>query len=228
MAIQASDTFSAVGSGTVVGRTLNNELGGSQSLTWNGTTVIGAGSAEVAFTADPGVLSVLGSGVSNARVRFRLGGVENVRIWANASASSGPHSTYAAFLVGGNSLRVRSFDNAGNTLGDVSSRTISAVSTGVEKYIGIAVASSQIQATIYESDGSTVYEQMVYSAGSANVSAGPWWGASNLGAGTLNLRLDNWIMEDAGAPPPPPAASNVYSYNPLGNLVVDLGGLRYY
>lgn len=168
-------------------------------------------------------------------------------------ATSGTQATWAGRAVAVRAsapiLRNNLFLNNDSNLGDVSGANV----TGGHNVSNIATAS-----TVFLSSAAPFWGGIAITSSlvSFQASAGVPYGLdASLKSDAATTIVDNacaaWVPatdvlnrtrqapHDIGAfdlnatwssppPPPPPAASNVYPYNPLGNLVVDLGGLRYY
>ena len=233
MTIIASDAFSGA-SGSLNGRQFDFDPGGSAGTkAWKTT---GASAHNSNHALIPGGINLVAhfTSADYAQAKFDLiggasQGVLYVRGSGSGAAAASYDSTFGAVFVGKTNFRIRRFDSISGSLGDVATTTHSVMSGASEFAMQISVEGSAITASILSSSLVTALT-ISFETSAGGIPTGTATGVAEY-FGASAIFVDNFIIGSNDAPPPPPpppAASNVYPYNPLGNLVVDLGGLRYY
>lgn len=201
MAILHSDTFNGMtASAAIAGRTLDNGLGGSGTLTWDsaggGLRSNGAGGIEAVNSAHYGIVSLGGPVDVDLRVRLALGATTNVGVMGRRSpAGTSSPSFVAALWVSSGSLRVR--ESVSGTSNDRAQKSVAQI-TGAPCYLGLKLNGLSWTAYVLDEDEVPV-DSVSYTASSGPT--GEFYGFGLFGSGT-NVVFDDWLVQSIDAPPP--------------------------
>ena len=215
MAILHSDSFNGMASDDPLwsSRNLDNALGGSGTLAWNGASgsYIGSdGANRIYYRGATGGRALVGLGSSAdrlVRARVRFSAAASAAIVGRTTAYDGSDFTGVRASIGSSgdsmtTLKIMTVDSGG-TGTDRASATVSALSTGTDYWLALKVVGSVVTAYLYAADGtSTVGAQLnstpcTYTLGSALT--GAYWGLRFLADSDPSVKFDDWIEEDAPA-----------------------------
>lgn len=155
MSIIKSDDFAGLGAGSALAsRSLNHALGGSGSETWASTGATGA-TGGGAVTSGSLYSAITLSANGKARIKFQFSSSTNHAVWLRGTGAEYWRSTFMALFVGTTSLRIREHNSSGASLGDVTTVTVSALSTGTNYYLECEFDGTSVHARVFQSDGTT-------------------------------------------------------------------------
>lgn len=213
MAILHSDSFNGMSLDDPLwsSRNLDNALGGSGTLAWNGVSgsYIGSDGANRIYYRDvTGGRALVGLGSSAdrlVRARVRFSAAASAAIVGRTTAYDGSDFTGVRASIGSSgdsmtTLKIATVDSGG-TGTDRASATVSALSTGTDYWLALKVVGSVVTAYLYAADGtSTLGTQLgtcTYTLGSTL--SGAYWGLRYVADTDSAVKFDDWIEEDVPA-----------------------------
>lgn len=213
MAILHSDSFNGMSSDDPLwsSRNLDNALGGSGTLAWNGVSgsYIGSdGANRIYYRGATGGRALVGLGSSAdrlVRARVRFSAAASAAIVGRTAAYDGSDFTGVRASIGSSgdsmtTLKITTVDS-GDTGTDRASATVSALSTGTDYWLALKVVGSVVTAYLYAADGTSTVGSLLgsctYTLGSALT--GAYWGLRFLADSDPSVKFDDWIEEDVPA-----------------------------
>lgn len=206
--ILTSDDFTAVTDGTSInGRTPNNGLGGTLSLSWytaggirgDGTTATrpanNSAYAHVTLTAAPADFDL--------RVKFRMSATTNSIVYGLRDIDGASETSLVALLVAG-TPQVRVREIVAGTSSDKATASPAALSTGVDYYLSLMKEGLKVTARVLDSGGALHGSAAVWNAGSI-VPAGTKFGFG-AGYGGAEIVYDDFLLTELDAAPVPTLA----------------------
>lgn len=214
MAILHSDSFNGMASDDPLwsSRNLDNALGGSGTLAWNGASgsYIGSdGAGRIYYRGATGGRALVGLGSSAdrlVRARVRFSAAASAAIVGRTTAYDGSDFTGVRASIGSSgdsmtTLKITTVDSGG-TGTDRVPVTVSALSTGTDYWLALKVVGSVVNAYLYAADGTSTVGSLLspactYTLGSALT--GAYWGLRFLADSDPSVKFDDWIEEDVPA-----------------------------
>jgi len=210
MAILHSDSFNGMASDDPLwsSRNLDNALGGSGTLAWNGASgsYIGSdGANRIYYRGATGGRALVGLGSSAdrlVRARVRFSAAASAAIVGRTTAYDGSDFTGVRVSIGSSldsmtTLKIQTVDSGG-TGTDRASTTVTALSTSTDYWLVLIISGSVVTARLNAADGTStvgaVLGTCTYTLGTPLT--GAYWGLLYVADNDSVGKFDDWIEED--------------------------------
>lgn len=210
MAILHSDSFNGMSLDDPLwsSRNLDNALGGSGTLAWNGASgsYIGSdGANRIYYRGATGGRALVGLGSSAdrlVRARVRFSAAASAAIVGRTTAYDGSDFTGVRVSIGSSldsmtTLKIQTVDSGG-TGTDRASTTVTALSTSTDYWLVLIISGSVVTARLNAADGTStvgaVLGTCTYTLGTPLT--GAYWGLLYVADNDSVGKFDDWIEED--------------------------------